>query len=115
MNLVENDKILMKNAEICKTFNDYFVNITDKLDIYSWGEDVYYYLNLTTRISVFINHPSIRLIKNKYQQSFDFKFEFVFTNQVLKHINEIDCNKSSGGDITYKKLLKWLKRNLQYQ
>ena len=44
-------------------------------------------------MSVF--HPSIRLIKDKYQQSFDFKFELVSTNEVLKYIKEIDCNKSS--------------------
>ena len=42
------------------------------------------------------------LIKDKYQQSFDFKFEFVYTNQVLKYINEINCNKSSGGYIPTK-------------
>ena len=33
--LVENDKIVRKKAEICKTFNDYFVNITDELHIYN--------------------------------------------------------------------------------
>ena len=32
--LVENGEILMKIAEICKTFNGYFVNIRDELDIY---------------------------------------------------------------------------------
>ena len=29
---MENDKTVRKNAEICKTFNDYFVSITDELD-----------------------------------------------------------------------------------
>ena len=28
------EKNLRKNAKICKTFDDYFVNITDELDIY---------------------------------------------------------------------------------
>ena len=59
--LVENNKILRKNTEICKTFNDYFVNITEELDIYSWGEDVSFYSKLTSRMNVFNNHPSPKL------------------------------------------------------
>ena len=53
-------------------------------------------------MSVFYNRYGIRLTKDKYQQSFNFKFEFVFINQVLKQINEVDCNKSSGGNILEK-------------
>ena len=60
-------------------------------------------------MSVF--HPSIRLIKDKYQQSFDFKFELVSTNEVLKYINEIDCNKSSSGHIVTK-IIKMAKAEL---
>ena len=71
--LVENDKSLRKNAKICRTFNDYFVSITDELDINNWGENVSYHSKLTSRISVFNNHPRIRLIKDKYQESFDVK------------------------------------------
>ena len=76
-----------------KNFNNYFVKITDELDIYNWGEDVYYYSKLTNRMSVINIHPSIRLIKHKYQQPLDFKFKFVFTNQVLKYINELTVIK----------------------
>ena len=93
---MEFDNIFLKNVEICKVFSDYFVNVRDELDIYNWGEDVSYYWISTSRMSVFHNHNSIRLIKDKY--NFNFKFEFIFTNQVLKYINETDCNKSSGGD-----------------
>ena len=39
---------------------------------------------------------------NKYQKSFNFKFEFVSRNQGLKYINEINCNKSLSGDIAAK-------------
>ena len=65
-----------KRRNLKKTLKrlNYFVNITDELDIYNWGEDVSYYSKLTSRMSAFNNHPSIRLIKDKYQQSFDFKF-----------------------------------------
>ena len=48
-----------------------------------------------TRMSVFNNHPNIRLMKDKYQHSFD-------------------CNKSSRGD-TLAKIIEMAKGNLQYQ
>ena len=74
--------------------------LTDELDIYNCGKDVSYYSKLTSRMSLSNNHPSIQLIK--YQQSFYFKFEFVSPNHVLKYVNEVDCNKSSGGNISAK-------------
>ena len=42
------------------------------------------------------------MIKDEYQNSFNFKFELVSTHQVIKFIDEIDCNKSSSGDIQIK-------------
>ena len=103
INLVKNVNILQKGTKICKTFKDYLVNITDELNIYNWGEeDVSCYSKLTSQMSVFNNHPIIRLNKYKYRKSFDFKFEFVSTNQVSKYTNEIDFNKSSGDDLPAK-------------
>ena len=54
------------------------------------------------RMSSFSNHPSIQMIKHKYKNSFNFKSELVSTDQVIKFIDEIDCNKSSSGDIPAK-------------
>ena len=70
--------------------------ITDELDIYKWVEGVSCCSKLTSRMSVFNNHPSIWLIKDKCKKSSDFKFKFVSTNQDLKYINEIDFYKISG-------------------
>ena len=42
------------------------------------------------------------MIKDKYQNSFNFKFKFVSTDQVKTFIGETDCNKSSREDITAK-------------
>ena len=42
------------------------------------------------------------MIKDKYQNSFYFKFELVSTDQVVKFIYEIDCNKSPSVDIPAK-------------
>ena len=42
------------------------------------------------------------MVKDKYQNVFNFKFEPVSTDQVIKFIDEIDCNKSSSGDLPAK-------------
>ena len=53
-------------------------------------------------MSSFSDHPSIQIIKEKYQNSFNFKFKLVSPDQVIKFIDEIDCNKSSSRDIPAK-------------
>ena len=53
-------------------------------------------------MSSFSNHHSIQMIKDKYQTSFNFKFELVSTDQVIIFVDYIDCNKSSSGDIPAK-------------
>ena len=50
---------------------------------------------------VFNNHSCIRLIRDKYHQSFDFKFWVCIHKSSVKiyQWNKIECNKSSGGHI----------------
>ena len=50
----------------------------------------------------FSNHPSIQMIKDKYQNSFNFNFELVSTDQVIKFVDKFDCNKSLSKDIPAK-------------
>ena len=73
--------------------------MTDKSIIYNWIVDALYYSNLTERLNLFDDHPSIQLIMNKYQKSFNFKFGLISTNHLRKYIDEIGCDKSSSGDI----------------
>ena len=42
------------------------------------------------------------MIKDKYQNFFSFKFETLSTDQIIRLIDEIDCNKSSSEDIPAK-------------
>ena len=93
---------LSKDADISATFNNYFPNITKDLEIFDGADDSSDRSNIFTPISSFSNHPSIQMINYKYQNSFDFKFKLVSTDQVIKLIDEIDCNKSSSGDIPAK-------------
>ena len=82
------------------------------MGIFDWADDSSDRSNIFTRMSSFSNHPSIQMIKDKYQNSFNFKFELVSTDQVikfidetdqaLKFIDEIDCKKNSSEDIPAK-------------
>ena len=94
--LVENEKkTLNKDSDISETFNNYFVNITKDLGEFDWADDSSDRSNIFTRMFGFSYHPSIQMIEDKYQNSFNFKFKLVDTDQVIKFIDEIDCNKSS--------------------
>ena len=42
------------------------------------------------------------MIKDEHQNSFNFRFELVSTDQVLKFIDEIDWKKNSSEDISAK-------------
>ena len=100
-----------KDSDISETFNKYFVNITKVLGIFDWGDGSFDHLNIFQRISTFDNHPSIQLIKNKYQNTFKFKYKPVTTEQIITFIDEIDCNKSSSGEIPAK-IIKMVKEEV---
>ena len=72
--LIENGKIWNKNLDISETFNNYFVNIIKDLGIFDWADDSSDRSDLFTWISSFSDHPSNQMIKDKYQNSFSFKF-----------------------------------------
>ena len=93
--LVEKEEVLRKDSKISDTFNNYFVNITDELGIYKRGNIPQNCLDSTEKIKYFINHPSIKIIKDKFNNSFNFKSEFVSKAIVLRYINETDSLKSS--------------------
>ena len=78
--LVEKEEVLRKDSKISDTFNNYFVNITDELGIYKWGNIPQNCLDSTEKIKYFNNHPSIKTIQDKFTNSFSFKFEFVSTD-----------------------------------
>ena len=100
--LVENDETLNKDSDIFEIFNNYFVNITKHLEIFDWADYSSDRSNIFTRMSSFSNHPNILMTKDKYQNSFNFKFESASSDQVIKCVDEIHCNKSSSGDIPAK-------------
>ena len=98
--LVEKEEVLRKDSKISDTFNNYFVNITDELGICKWGNIPQNCLDSTEKIKYFNNRPSIKTVRDKFRNSFNFKFEFDSTDIVLRCINEIDIKKDSSGDIS---------------
>ena len=98
--MFEKEEVLRKDSKISDTFNNYFVNITDELGIYKWGNIPQNCLHSTEKIKYFNNHPSIKTIKDTFRNSFSFKFEFVSTDIVLRCINEINIKKSSIAEIS---------------
>ena len=98
--LVEKEEVLRKDSRISDTFNNYFVNITDELGIYKWGNIPQNSLDSTEKIKYFSDHPSIKTIKDKLRNSFNFKFKFVSTEIVLTCINETNIKKNSSGEIS---------------
>ena len=83
--LVEKEEVLRKDSQISDTFNNYFVNIFDELGIYKWGNIPQNRLDSTEKIKYFNNQPSIKIIKDKFRNSFNSKFEFVSTNSFEIH------------------------------
>ena len=91
--LVEKKEVLRKDSKILDTFNNYFVNITDKLGIYKWGNIPQNCLDSKEEINYFNNHPSIKTIQDKFRHSFNFKFEFVSTDiNKTGNKNNISCH-----------------------
>ena len=84
--LIEDEKILSKDAEVAECLNTYFTNITDSLDIapafrgvHEAAEDTTIEKLTTMAIQKYNTHPSIIAIKQKYGTSGD-KFEFSHVN-----------------------------------
>ena len=61
--LVEEEEVPRKDSKISNTFNSYFVNITDELGIYKWGNIPQYCLDITENIKYFNNYLSIKQSK----------------------------------------------------
>ena len=75
--VVESEKLIVKNDEIAKIFNKHFSETVDKLNIFEWPscESEYTEDQLTNIINKYKSHPSIKKIKSNYtiKQKFSFK------------------------------------------
>ena len=99
--LIENNKMLLKNEEVAKEFNQYFGHITDSLDLYEFpdvrvceGRD-----DIDNIVYKFRNHPSIIKIKERYKVKENFSFRLATTEEIKAIIRDLPTNKAAGGEI----------------
>ena len=106
--LIENDKMLLKNEEAGKVFNQYFGHITDSLDLYEFpDEKVCEGLDDNDNIVYkFRNHPGIVKIKEQYKVKSNFSFRLATTEETKAIIRDLPTNKAVGGEMPVNMLKK---------
>ena len=96
INLIENNKNISNDTELCNIFNGFFSNIISELII---PKKYHCFLNdmdsdsVLSVLNAFKNHPSIKNIKSKKFNS-TFSFENIYTDVVMKVINNLNVAKS---------------------
>ena len=106
--LIENDKMLLKNEEAPKEFNQYFGHITDSLDLHEFpdvrvceGLD-----DIDNIVHKFRNHRSIKKIKERYKVKEHFSFRLATTEEIKAIIRDLPTNKAASGEIPVNVLKK---------
>ena len=118
--LVENDNIISDEGELSSLYNNFFINITQSLELRDWNtSDNSSYIDddIDRIILKFANHPSITKIKNPPNNTHSyipFKFEHVSPDQVKSHITNLRSNKGARGDLPIKIIKLASKVNLNH-
>ena len=95
LNLIENDKNISNNTELCDIFNGFFSNIISELNI---PKKYQCFLNdmdsdsILSVLNAFKNYPRIKNIKSK-KLNLTFSFENTYTDIVMKVINNLNVAK----------------------
>ena len=74
--LIEKNELILNNRKIATTFNDYFPEIRPSLNLFKWPGNV---KSLASNRDI-IDHPSIKMIKNKFTKIAKFSFHQVMLN-----------------------------------
>ena len=101
--LLENVEVVSKNEEIATHFNNYFSDITKRLNITKWCiSDKLSDDPLANAIRKYENHPSIIKIKSSVETTQLFDFNFVSSDDISKIINSLDPTKKTSDAIPTK-------------
>ena len=100
--LIENDNIITDDETLVEIFNEYFSNITNSLDIFSWAtpEILLAEDEISYAIRKYNNHPSIIKLKSLHKADSKFEFTHVLPETVLSYINKLNPRKMSSGGIS---------------
>ena len=96
----ENDRMLLKNEEVAKEFNQYFQYITYSIDLYGFpDEKIYQGLDdIDNIVHKVRNHPSIVKTKERYQVKGKFASRLPTTEEIKAIISDLLTNKAVGGE-----------------
>ena len=104
----ENGNLILKNEEIAKTFDDYFSEIVDNLNLHHWQDKTSPLSSTSDKINDikknYEKHPTICNIKTKHRHIINFSFPPVSAEEVKKIIQDLKTNKAVGGEISTSKL-----------
>ena len=112
--LVNNNRIVSDDREICNIFNQFFVNVVPNLNIpeFTGSDNLHEHVigdSVQSVLYKYRNHPSIIKIKERPESSEKFVFSFVSENEIGKLLRNLNARKSSPkSDI----LIKQIKDNL---
>ena len=96
--LVEKGEVVYKNEKIATHFNNYFNDITERLNIEKWSiSDKLSDDPLVNVIRKYENHPNIIKIKSSVETTQLFDFNFVSSNDISKIINSMNSTKKTSG------------------
>ena len=98
--LIENGEILSSNKCISECFNEYFIYITDTLNItiHDNMPDISISIDpIVNAINKYAQHPSILLIREHIVSSEPFRFSPVYSLDVLNEIDALNPGKNSSG------------------
>ena len=98
--LVNNNRIVSDDREICNIFNEFFVNVVPNLNIpeFTGSENLHEHVIADSVQSIlykYRNHPSIINIKERRESSEKFIFSFVSENEIGKLLRNLKVRKSS--------------------
>ena len=95
--LIENDELVRDDKEIAKIFNEFFINITKKLNLNKPPSDNLHEATSPPNWNIlkFRNHPSILKIKERVSENQGtFKFKNTTKEEIKKIIASLNPNKS---------------------
>ena len=111
--LVENDEIITDNKRNAEIMNDYFVNITQKLNIpeipienLPENADVKFLDPVDQIIHTYSKHPSVLKINGIVNHTNKFSFSKVELAEIEKEILDLNPKKATGSDAIPPKIVK---------
>ena len=99
--LVENETIVSDDRELSTIFNKYFNTITNGLNIFKWNDKFNSSSVEATAIAIekYADHPSILMIKERFQIDKTFEFKEISTHDTYSEILKLNRRKNVSGNI----------------